>query len=119
MTTLSEYPQAIAAAETAVLRAQQAARTLAEKVAARKAEFAHVIAFDKSLTNEAQRKGGLAELEQTDGEYLELQAQVQAAKDAVIEAQIEADLQLRLWQAEKLAAEQAIVWERRLGALEY
>ncbi|MBD1918841.1 MULTISPECIES: hypothetical protein [Cyanophyceae] len=119
MKNLSEYPQAIATAETAVLRAQQAARALGEQMAARKAEFAHVIAFDKSLTNEAQRKGEMQALEQTDEPYLELQSQHQAAKDAVIEAQIAADLQGRLWQVARLEAESAVVRERRLGALEY
>lgn len=117
--TLADYPQAIAAAESAVLAAQQGARALAEAVEARKAQFGAIVANDKELRNDAQRKAARAELELTDAEYLKLQAQHQAAKDAVVMAQIEADRLLRLWQAEKLATEQAIVRERRMGALEY
>lgn len=121
MKTLSDYPQAIAAAEKAVLRAQQGARALAEAVERRRAEFKNIVAieFPTGKGNDGQRKNLLAELELTDDEFLELQSQHQAAKDAVVEAQIEADLQARLWQVERLEAEGAVVQGRRLGALEY
>ena len=116
---LADYPRAIAEAEAAVLTAQQGARALAEAVERRKAEFKGMVANDPTLTNDAKRKDMLAQLELMDGEYLGLQMQHHAAKDAVVMAQIEADLQLRLWQAEKLAAEKAIAQGRRMGALEY
>jgi hypothetical protein len=117
--TLADYPQAIAAAEAAVLAAQQGARALAEAVERRRAEFKGIVANDKALSNADKRKDMLAQLELTDSDYLGLQSQHQAAKDAVVMAQIEADLQLRLWQVARLEAEGAIVRERRLGALEY
>jgi len=116
---LGNYPQAIAMAEYEVLRAQQTARGLAEAIAARKAEFSQVIAFDKTLTNDDKRKAGMKELELTDCPYLELQSQHQAAKDAVVLAQIAADLQQNLYDVAKLEAKGAVVQGRRLGALEY
>lgn len=116
---LSEYPQAIAAAESAVLAAQQGARALGEAVEARKAQFGAIVANDSELSNDAKRKAARAELELTDEKYLKLLAQHQAAKDAVVMAQIEADLQANLFRVARLEAEGAIVRERRLGALEY
>lgn len=124
---IGDYPQAIAAAESAVLAAQQGARALAEAVERRRAEFKGIVANDKSLSNDAKRKDMLAQLELTDDDFLKLQSQLQAAKDAVVMAQIEADLQGRLWQVARLEAESAIsrregyanVQERRLGALEH
>ena len=117
--TLKDAADRVAEAERALLRAQQTARGLAEAIAARKAEFSQVIAFDKTLTNDDKRKAGMKELELTDCPYLELQTQHQAAKDAATEAQIEADLQARLWQVARLEAEGVVVQGRRLGALEY
>jgi len=116
---LGNYPQAIAMAEYEVLRAQQVARGLAEAIAARKAEFSLVVAFDKTLSNEAKRKSEMQALEQTDEAYLELQTQLQAAKDAVVLAQIAADLQQNLYDVAKLEAKGAARRSRRLGALEY
>ena len=117
--TLEDCALRVAEAERAVLRAQQVARGLADAIAARKAEFAHVIAFDKTLSNDAKRKDEMQMLERTDEAYLELQSQHQAAKDAATQAQIEADLQARLWQVARLEAKGAVVRSRPLGALEY
>lgn len=114
--TLEDFALAVAAAEAAVLTAQQGARALAEAVERRRAEFKGMVANDQTLTNDAKRKDMLAQLELMDGEYLGLQQQHQAAKDAVVMATIEADLQSRLWQVARIEAEAK---GRRLGALEY
>ena len=119
--TLADYPAAIAAAETAVLRAAQAARVLGEAVERRRAEFKGIVAtqLPAGKGNDGQRKNLLNELELTDGEFLGLQAQLQEAKDALVEAQIEADLQGNLFRVARLEAEGAIAQSRLLAELQH
>lgn len=59
---LHEFPQAIAHQQSELLISEQAARHWQSQVDQSIAGIDHSIAFDKSLTNEAQRKAARAQL---------------------------------------------------------
>jgi predicted Zn-dependent protease len=59
---LSEFPQAIAYSQTENLKAEQAVRHWQSQVDRAIAAIEQAIAFDKSLTNEAQRKATRIEM---------------------------------------------------------
>ena len=77
-------------------------RTLSERLEERKAQFGAMVANDEALTNEAKRKAAKAELELTDTEYLGLQQNLLAAKDAATEAMIEVTLLANTIKVERL-----------------
>lgn len=105
MIALADYPNAIASAELHHLDCQQAVRELSESLEARKAQFGAIVAGDKALSNDAKRKAARAELELTDPEYLDLQAKLVAAKDAMSEAAIEVARVSNAFKVERLLTE--------------
>jgi hypothetical protein len=105
---LIDYPDAIAAAELAHLKAQGEVRALTEALEARKAEFGLMVANDESLSNDAKRKAARAELELSDPDYLKLQRKLLAAKEVAAVALIEAGRVANLFKAERLLGEMAV-----------
>lgn len=95
---LADYPDAIAAAEVAVLEAQAAALELAELVEGRRAQFAAIVATDASLKNEAQRKAALAELQGSDPEFVALARKRQVTQETLELGRIEVRRLERLFQ---------------------
>jgi hypothetical protein len=87
--TLEQYPDAIASAEVVCLELQAAVLALAEQVEGQGAQFRAIVATDKSLTNEAQRKAGLAELQGSDPGYLALIEEQRRAVESLELARIE------------------------------
>lgn len=102
---LADYPNEIASAELAHLKAQQVVRDLSKDLEARKAQFGAIVADDKELSNDAKRKAARAELELTDPEYLDLQAKLVAAKDAMSGAAIEVERVSNAFKVERLLTE--------------
>ena len=116
---ISDYPNAIATLERQILNLSQTIRNLQSEITDAIAEADHVIAFDTSLKNEAQRKSKKAEMLAVDSQYYSNLCQVQALIDE--RSLLEIDLTchrnhfsvLKLATREFIVRHEATVWATR------
>ena len=112
---LTEFPQAIAHLQTEVLKAEQAVRHWQLQADRIVGEIEHTIAFEKSLTNEAQRKAMRLELMQKTETQTAMET-LQVAQDQKAERVIQLDLLRNQFSVAKLA-ERRHVAELEAGIL--
>lgn len=105
---LSEYPQAIAHQQRRV-KATKATRDEIERQIARlKNSLEKVIAFDKELKNEPQRKTGLFDLMEGDTDLQKALSSLTEIQESLTDAEIELTLLLNQFTLEKLFIRQEI-----------
>lgn len=99
---LQDFPDAIAAAEKAVVKAQELVRALTLSVEACSAQIAVEVMEDKTLTNADKRRAARLEREATDPEYLAYMNALIEARYALSMAEIEARRLTNLFRSERL-----------------
>jgi hypothetical protein len=99
---LTEFPQAIAHLQTEHLKAEQAVRHWQSQVDRVIGEIESTIAFEKSLTNEAQRKAMRLELMQQTEVQTAMET-LQLAQDQKTERAIQLELLRNQFSVAKLA----------------
>jgi hypothetical protein len=104
---LTEFPQAIADLQTEHLKAEQTVRHWQSQVDRVIGEIESTIAFEKSLTNEAQRKAMRLELMQQTEVQTAMET-LQLAQDQKTERAIQLELLRNQFSVAKLAERRAI-----------
>jgi SMC interacting uncharacterized protein involved in chromosome segregation len=105
---LAEYPEKIADLQLRLHKNDQQIRLLQDTLNQLNGEIESAIAFDKTLTNDAQRKAKRTELS-ADNAYQTALMRVQAAQDEKVRLQIELDLLKNHFSVIKLEMRWAIV----------
>ncbi|MBE9178725.1 hypothetical protein IQ268_09145 [Oculatella sp. LEGE 06141] len=104
---ISDFPEAIARTQFQLLSQEQHLRKLQDALSQFNAEIEGAVAFDKTLTNEGQRKAKKAELMAVE-DYQALLLEVQSAQDKRTEQQIQLDLLRNQFSVLKLNERRAI-----------
>ena len=104
---LKEYPQAIAKAETKLMKLNQEIEIQSQLLSYLDAEIEKSIALDKDLKNEQQRKSKRLELQQSP-DYLEIKTNLKEAKDNKDEQLITIKLLINQFSVAKLEAKSQI-----------
>ena len=90
--SINDYPDEIALKRRALLKVEQSIRDLNKALGAFSAQIDQMVAFDKQLSNEAQRRAQRERLRQENVGYVQTLAALDEAHD--VKADIEIDLEL-------------------------
>lgn len=104
---IDRYPMAIAARQQTLLKIDQDCRSLQATLDQRTAEIEEMVAFDKTLTNDAKRRSLKTQL-LAEPAHQELLHRLQSMQDARVSTEIELTLLTNQFSVLKLQARQAI-----------
>jgi uncharacterized protein YdcH (DUF465 family) len=105
---LKQYPNAIAAQQTALMELRQTITQLKATISGQELVIERAIAFDPELKNDNQRKTKRAELAREDAHFQQLQAQLNNLDNAREQAEINLNLLVNKFAIAKLEKRQTI-----------